>query len=488
MASTVPSEGIAATRADSYPTTHFAPIAKKKSSTARVKRGRKTLLSLPLRPWPPREDSTPRSSDATAITNIAEHGEQTKKPGYESGHLAVKVEPGEASKPMAGHCDGKEHTPVTEADRPDNAMTDTCTMDGRCAEKINNRDQGLSLQQQAPSDALEGQSAHDSGPSSKPALNPSHPVDALRGASDRAGPIKVTKASRKTQAIHDVQPRAFAGFTSSQRYTRMTTLDDALESVRKACLADQARVENRMTAAINKEEEERLQLQDKIDRQLADIAELRLQLQTAEDDLSRRKEKVISLQKYVSGYQKDHDNSRKLIVAFQEQIKQLQDQITKIVEERDALKGDLETLLESMARSQRTMLGTMRELYARHVLALSREEDLKGQLEQQDSMRNEEKSRRIELENRLLESVQSMQRQLNESSATLDNKFENLRTDLENHAAETSNDCSIKDCLLILQRLESLPLLTANDARRAEGMLRFLHEQYVPDALQIIKH
>ena len=92
-------------------------------------------------------------------------------------------------------------------------------------------------------------------------------------------------------------------------------------------------------------------------------------------------------------------------------------------------------------------------------------------------MYKEEKDRRIELEKQLLPSVQNVQDQLKESTATLNETFASLRTELQDRANQDDRFSSIEECVIILKKLEAQPILTPNDVRKAEGMLRFLHER-----------
>jgi hypothetical protein len=48
---------------------------------------------------------------------------------------------------------------------------------------------------------------------------------------------------------------------------------------------------------------------------------------------------------------------------------------------------------------------------------------------------------------------------------------------MESQTAVNSRDSTAKACLLILQQLQSLPLLTSKDAHKAEAMLRCLYEK-----------
>lgn len=557
----VPSQSIAATRVSPQPTRSLTPITKMKGNMVRVKRARKMLLSLPLRPWPPRQDQGPCDSAGISGVSTVDYKEKARKSDHKGEDFAVKCQSGEISRLIDGPCDEEQHSIATEADTPKDAVIDNGIANRCSVEGASSQGQDSSPQHQAPSDVLEvqpilvtsssaardDQSSCDSyeGPntalrtqyasivpshdaaalpkelkiieppldklqantdlhvapsqqskkqldqqllsnngniSSGPVLDPlSHVVvaeDMLHGVSDRSG---VTGEPTMAQVIHDARPRITTGVKSNHKASRTTAISSALVSLREACLADQCWVEDQMTKGINKLENDKVQLQKTISQQSTQIIELNTKLHTVEGCFKRLNEKVVSTQKYASGFQKDHETSRKLLAAFREQIKQLQNQITKVVKERDLLKSDLETVLESSARSHKALRLTMKETFMHYVTASSQKEILQNRLDERTSMHNEEKSRRIELETQLLPSVQSLQQQLSESSVALVDKINNLHTGLEVRAA----DSNIKECLWILQKLESLPLLTATDVRKAEDMLRFLHARYVSKALQV---
>jgi hypothetical protein len=166
------------------------------------------------------------------------------------------------------------------------------------------------------------------------------------------------------------------------------------------------------------------------------------------------------------------------VVTFQEQNKKvLQAQIAEVLKEKEDLQAGLETMVDSCKNSQKSMSRTMYEIQLRYVTALSRENGLRVRLGERVAMYEEEKHRRIELEQQLLPSVQTMQRQLDEGSDTLIEKISGLQASMESQTAVNSRDSTAKACLLILQQLQSLPLLTSKDAHKAEAMLRCLYEK-----------
>ena len=533
----------------------------------KAKKGKKTLLSRPLVPWPPRQGPVPAESntlslsDLIAVHTTSEHKTEASWANRNAEALAVKSQSGRASVPIDGPCTAKRSSFAPETMLSDNTVDDTNASDEHRFEGSTDVDQIAANQHHVRFDAavvehihiaesstipdsqssyashegldrvpqtqeaslIDGQAPDGSplvsGPTASlpnsdlklrplfaPASNfrakhsgrrtssstvatdhettsgpPSRLGDeqeVLHGACSRPRPIRVTKALRKARTIHETQLRTPAAAEGSQAPPKMTALDAALDTLRNACLVDQYRMEDQMTTKLDDLKAESTQLRNTQLDHLSTIAGLRAQLNTSNERFSQLNEKARLNQKYISGLQKDHEKLQKSVSSSHEQNrKALRDQIDELLEEKAMLQGELELAIASSTKAQKAMVKTMSEIHMHYVMALSREKGLKDRLDERTSMYEEEKSRRVELEKQLLPSVQSMQLQLNESSTVLVDKFGSLRANLESHAAEDGNNCSIKACLLILQKLESLPLLTSIDVRKAEGMLRFLYER-----------
>jgi uncharacterized coiled-coil protein SlyX len=302
--------------------------------------------------------------------------------------------------------------------------------------------------------------------------------EVLHGVSSRAGPVRVTKFPKQSQVPHDVRLMNSALNGGQQTRTKASALDAAVDALRTACLSDQHRLEDQIVMKEKAWESERSSFQTTIAEQLETIAEQRVKLGQCEKDLAELLRKLKSSQRYVSGLQRDHEEMKKSVVTFQEQNKKvLQAQIAEVLKEKEDLQAGLETMVDSCKNSQKSMSRTMYEIQLRYVTALSRENGLRVRLGERVAMYEEEKHRRIELEQQLLPSVQTMQRQLDEGSDTLIEKISGLQASMESQTAVNSRDSTAKACLLILQELQSLPLLTSKDAHKAEAMLRCLYEK-----------
>lgn len=299
--------------------------------------------------------------------------------------------------------------------------------------------------------------------------------EVLHGSSNRIEHVRVTKAPKQATATHDARPVA-DGLHPMRAGS--TALDIALDSLRTAYLGDQYRLEDQMVLKEERWEGERSNLQSTITKRLATIEKQHIKLEQFKKLFVKLTDQLNSKQKYVIGLQKDHEDLKKSMATFKEETKKtLEDQIDQVLKEKEDLQAGIEAMVESCERAQKSMSRTMTEIQLRYTTALLRENNLKFRLKERVSMHEDEKNRRIELEQQLLPSVQSMQRHLGESSVTLIEKVSSLQARLKNQTVEKQCDTTVKECLRILRELQSLPVLTSSDVSKAEGMLRYLYER-----------
>lgn len=309
-----------------------------------------------------------------------------------------------------------------------------------------------------------------------PSFCPGDVRERSRAAHGRCSPQGVTKTQRKTRTVQNAYSRASTTPEDSAARSGLTVLDMALKSIRDACLTEEHRMQKQMTSTVKVLEEEKTQLQNVITKHSVTIAKLRVKIERSDDQFAQLSGKISTSQKYVAGLQKDHE---KFVVTQKQSEQALRTQVAEVVSEKALLQVEFESAMNSIIKHRKQMMETMNEIYAHYVKSLSRIKDLERQLKEQTSNHGEEKSRRIELENQLLPSLQGLQRQMVEDSAAIVDKVSRFSADLENRMILNGNNCSAEECVQILRKLDSLPLLTTNDVQRAESMLRFVHEQLV---------
>ncbi|XPS73231.1 hypothetical protein M3J09_005381 [Ascochyta lentis] len=300
----------------------------------------------------------------------------------------------------------------------------------------------------------------------------------LQEPSSRERPMRVTKTQKKIRPQHKSPSRTSVPLSNYLAPYKMTALDIALDGIRTACHVERNRMEDQMASTVNDLKQEKKQLESTIQQQQVIIAELNAQEKISKENLTHLTDKAKTIQKYVSGLQEDHERCQKLVAVSQKQNMQVfQDLIADTVKEKADLQGAFNQAVDSFRKSRNEMTMTMNETHTQYNAVLSRNTDLEQRLTELRSMYEAEKARTVDLEKQLVPSLQSMQRQLSERAALIDDKLSSMNATLALLASDNRNDCDIKGCLQILQKLDSMPLLTARDVRKAEGMLRFNHER-----------
>jgi L-rhamnose mutarotase len=306
----------------------------------------------------------------------------------------------------------------------------------------------------------------------RPAPQPKAFEAALHGASYRGGPHRVSKPRHKVRAISGPLPHGLQGPSMSLGVER------SLENLRVAMLADSFRTQHEHTTTTKHHEEITAMLNQTIGLQNDTIAEYKQKHQDLDSALSRLTDKAKTNQRYVTGLQKDYEKLQKFVTTFQDQNKKtLQAKIAEIENEKDVLRREFETTTDKLARSQREMKTTLDDIYIRYVISESKKKDLAKNLSRQEAMCQEDRRKRDDLEKQLLSGVQSVQRQLGDSSTALIEKLELLQSSVNNLADDDDHTLEIKECLAVTRSLQLTPFLSTKDVQKAEGMLRFVHER-----------
>ncbi|KAH9879650.1 hypothetical protein IAQ61_001469 [Plenodomus lingam] len=280
---------------------------------------------------------------------------------------------------------------------------------------------------------------------------------------------KVQKKSRGTSSILSSGPQAAAV---------PSTIDSHMNALRVSLLADQFRKEHEQSNFKKHYEDTIANLNEQIKVKEEAIFKLRGSQGELECALNRLTEKAKTNQKYVAGLQKDYDKVQKLVKTFQAQnAKTLREKITEIETERQSMCRHLESTLDSFAKLKRNMKETIDDLYVRLTISESKRAGHVETLIKQNSMLQEERTKRDALEKSLLASVQTIQQQIGENTLTLITKLETFQS-LAAKTSDLETQTSVsKECLAAIHCLQSRPFLTIENIQRAERMLRSVHER-----------
>lgn len=297
-------------------------------------------------------------------------------------------------------------------------------------------------------------------------------VDAvLHGISNRDGPPRVTKSRRKVRPSGPI-------LHGLQEQTTSLSVEHALENVRVAMLANKYRAQHDTTMVTQQHKAEIAELQRTIDNQIQSIAEHDRSHQNLREALNQLTDRAKTNQRFVTGLQQDYEKLQKSATSFQKQSKEtLRAKITELEDEKQALQQEFLAITDKLTATQRKMKSTLDDVYVRFVISESKRKDLAENLDKQDAVLKEERTKRDQMEKQLLSGVQSIPRQVVHSSDTLIKKLELLQTSLDNATADDSRNGQIEECLDALQTLRLTPALTMQDIEKLESTLRLVHER-----------
>jgi esterase/lipase len=295
----------------------------------------------------------------------------------------------------------------------------------------------------------------------------------LHGISDLNGPYRIGKAQKKRRPQHQVMaPMSFRNLESVPQ----TEFDKALVTLSTAHHADQSRKDRDIEKEAEYSKEVKALLQAQINQLTETISEWKGKFAALNTVVIDFREKAKTNQKFVSGLQKDHEKLQKSVVTIRDECKKaLREKIAELEHEKSSLLRQFDTTLASLEKGQKKAKGTIDELYVDLRISQSKRKDLEGNLTKQIAMYEEEKSKRNDLEKRLLPSVQTVQRLLDDRSTQLIKSLDALRTSLDGVAANKETDASLQECVDTLRKIQARPSLTSKDLERSEGMLRFVH-------------
>jgi chromosome segregation ATPase len=297
----------------------------------------------------------------------------------------------------------------------------------------------------------------------------------LRGNFDQQPPHRVQKTQKKKLPTSSQRPKAAAFL---QQFASSTNdVDQALQTLRAALFAEQDRKEQEAATHIKHEKEVKGLLQDQVKQLSASAADWKDKYDSLHVNVTQLREKAKTNQKYVVGLQKDHEKLKKSTTILQEDCKKaLQQKILEVEHEKEVLRQELEKTLNVVGKGQERLRKMVDELYVQLVISQSKGRDLAENLTKQTAMYEAEKAKRNDLENRLLSSVQGVQRQLGDHTTNMAEKIGALQGSVDGIDAKVKQESGVEKCLEALQKLQETPFLTIKDVRKAEGMLRFIHK------------
>ncbi|CAN9106790.1 unnamed protein product [Alternaria alternata] len=301
----------------------------------------------------------------------------------------------------------------------------------------------------------------------QPGINEAHP----HGIPNRDGPLRMTKSRRKLRpsgpTSYDTQGKAVS-----------PSVEHAMETARVAILANKYRIQHETTTLTQKHKAELAELQCTINNQIQSIADHDRRYQDLKKTLSQLTSTAKTNQRFVTGLQQDFENLQKSSTSFHKECgKTLTKKITELEDEKRSLQEDVGTMTDKLAATQRKMRSTLDDLWIRFVVSESKREDLAENLAKQEAALKEERKKRDEFGKQLFSDVQSIPRQVVDSTVALTKKIELLQVTLDNTTTHSSQNDQIKECLEALQPLRLTPVMTMQDIERMSNTPNLVHER-----------
>ena len=206
-------------------------------------------------------------------------------------------------------------------------------------------------------------------------------------------------------------------------------------------------------------------------------------LQSENGDLKVRAEKISEstthMQMYVSGMKDDftllkaqsEDRFQKYKTIVERKIKELED-------EKTAMRHDFSETLEVVNRSQRNLKDIVNDCFTQLQITESRLEVTSKAVHYQSVLYEDAKKRRIELEEQILPTLQSIQEAVDHHHKDISHDLQVIQNTASDKADEKSQGTQIQQCLNALHGLQAVPVLTTKEGGKAEAMLRYIHDRY----------
>jgi len=267
---------------------------------------------------------------------------------------------------------------------------------------------------------------------------------------------------------------------SPQEQAMSLSVDEAIESVRVAMLADKFRAKHESMIVAKQREVEIAGLQGMINNHVQTIAERDESNRNMKEAFSQLTDKAKTNQKFVHGLQQDYEKLQKSATSFQKQSRRtLTEKITELEDEKKTLYREFETTIDKLTATQQKMKSTLEDVYVRFIISESKRRDLIENLGKRDAELGEERRKRDDMEKQLLAGIQSIPGKIVDASDNLAKKLDSLQTSFEQASAHNDRDAQIKECLDALQTLQMSPGLTIKEIEKMESTLRLVHEWQV---------
>lgn len=424
--------------------------AEKKRAKLSRERGRRIhkVRSKKIAPWPPK---SPRAKGPLHL-----------KETLEEDHTIIDVSPNPASEelPQAhGECIGSSTKEMTKCPGPPQNVN----------RLVHNSPQAHTPGSEDRSEIF--RRAPTWSAKSKPGEEVLHTLKA------RGRPSRIHKPPRVPRP-YDVGSASELMTGGSNHFTRYPVLVNAFNTILTSM--EETQVQNEQFQSAQKKEHENTitALRETINTLNGHIRNLEDTKMDLQSRTKRKSDAARDLMKYITGIQADHEKFKTETIFHRKECEKiLHEKIAEIQNEKSTLEEDFSSTITAMEKSQRSMRTTLDDCFRRLEISELKRKDLADKLERDSVLAEDEKRRRTKLEEQVMTSLQTLQCYLANNQDNLLEKLSAIHTSTDRSTMKEDRDPFLDECMDALKGLRELPMQTASDIGKAEGMLRFIHER-----------
>lgn len=254
----------------------------------------------------------------------------------------------------------------------------------------------------------------------------------------------------------------------------MSAVEQSLQSLKVAMLADSFRTQHEQTTARNQFEETIMHLRSSVSmhQKIATLWEKKYG--DCRKACIRMVEGAKNNQRYLTGLQNDFEKLQKTVDDSKVQNTEAWlGKIHEIEDEKKVLRHEFEITAKKLTNSLRNMKKVLDDLYLELVISESKRKDLLEMLSKQEASCKAAEKGRKDLEKQLFSCAQGGQSQLGSSFNAILSKIESLQSAQKTNA-DSRQKSGIQECLDVLRGLKATDFLKVE---KLEGMLRPINER-----------
>lgn len=294
----------------------------------------------------------------------------------------------------------------------------------------------------------------------------------LHGVSSRAGPNRVSKPKKKKRNTAALRPvAAMSAIEDHDGFPQ--DFEHVLDGLRMIVF----RAHSDHTSGMDARKGTIEALQQVIGLQKATIQALKNTDAKTRATMGRQADTVEKLKKYVKGLETDHAKIKANVKSYHDECDKFwKEKVGEVAAEKAELEREFSTMVHAVNKSRQSMKTAMVECCHRLELSEHKRTTLVQDLKMQHALLATEKKKSADLEQQILSSLQAIHNHFENNIGIMIEKLGSIQGSVEDTSADDRHIACLNECMEALKGLRAIPFLTAKDTRKAEGMLRFLHE------------